>query len=129
MGYIVTIRAVGEGGWGNNGPKLVPPGGHHLGMFARNDMGRGVRKAPVNEVVRGAKYPEFKITEGEQDILNPRGMNVLRSLPAGGTPVLGARKTSHKPNRKYINVRRLLRFLEKSIEEGRQWVVFEPNNE
>lgn len=61
-----------------NGPKLVPPGGHIVGIYARNDQERGVHKAPANEVVRGAEDLEFKVTEGQQDILNPRGVNVLR---------------------------------------------------
>jgi len=112
-----------------NGPKLVPPGGYIVGIYARNDQERGVHKAPANEVVRGAKDLEFNISEGEQDLLNPRGVNVIRSFPVRGIVVWGARTTSRDPHWKYINVRRLLLFLEKSIEEGTQWVVFEPNSE
>jgi phage tail sheath protein FI len=110
-------------------PKLVPPGGHIVGIYARNDQDRGVHRAPANEVVRGAKDLEFKITEGEQYTLNPRGVNVIRTFPAKGILVWGGRTTSSDPDWKYINVRRLLLFLEKSIEEGTQWVVFELNNE
>jgi hypothetical protein len=112
-----------------NRPKLVPPGGHIVGIYARKDQGRGVHTAPANEVVLGAEDLEFKITKEEQDILNPRGVNVIRSFPGRGILVWGARTTSSDPDWKYINVRRLLLFLEKSIEEGMQGVVFEPNND
>jgi len=91
-----------------------------VGIYARNDQERGVHKAPANEVVRGAKDMEFKTTKGEQDILNPRGVNVIRSFPARGIRVWEARTASRDPDWKYINVRRLLFFLEKSIEEGTQ---------
>ncbi|HEC97724.1 MAG TPA: phage tail sheath family protein [Nitrospirae bacterium] len=109
--------------------KLVPPGGHVAGIYARSDMERGVHKAPANEVVKGATALEFQITKGEQDILNPRGVNCIRAFPGRGIRVWGARTLSSNTLWKYINVRRLFIFLEESIEEGTQWVVFEPNNE
>lgn len=112
-----------------NRPKLVPPGGHIVGIYARKDQGRGVHTAPANEVVRGAEDLEFKITKEEQNILNPRGVNVIRSFPGRGILVWGARTISKDPDWKYINVRRFLLFLERSIEKGTQWVVFEPNDE
>jgi phage tail sheath protein FI len=111
------------------GPGQVPPGGYMAGIYARSDQERGVHKAPANEVVRGATDVEFKITKGEQDILNPRGVNCIRAFPARGIRVWGARTTSSDPLWKYINVRRLFLFLEESIDEGTQWVVFEPNDE
>jgi phage tail sheath protein FI len=111
------------------GQFLVPPGGSAAGIYARSDQERGVHKAPANEVIRGATDLEFKITKGEQGILNPRGVNCIRVFPGRGIRVWGARTTSSDPLWKYINVRRLFLFLEESIEEGTQWVVFEPNNE
>ena len=113
----------------------VPPSGHICGIYARNDVGRGVHKAPANEIVKGALgLEEFNgikrvITKGQQDILNPRGVNCIRAFPGRGIRVWGARTTSSDPLWKYINVRRLFLFLEESIEEGTQWVVFEPNDE
>lgn len=107
----------------------IPPGGHVAGIYARSDQERGVHKAPANEVVRGALALEFQITKGEQDLLNPRGVNVIRQFPGRGIRVWGARTTSSDPLWKYINIRRLFLFLEESIDEGTQWVVFEPNNE
>ncbi|MCX9010215.1 MAG: phage tail sheath family protein [Candidatus Methanoperedens sp.] len=109
--------------------KLVPPGGHMAGIYARSDVERGVHKAPANEVVRGAMDLEFQITKGEQGILNPRGVNVIRAFPGRGIRVWGARTLSSDALWKYINVRRLFIFVEESIEEGTQWVVFEPNDE
>ncbi len=109
--------------------RLVPPGGHVAGIYARGDTERGVHKAPANEVVRGAADLEFQITKGEQDVLNPRGVNVIRAFPGRGIRVWGARTLSSDTLWKYINVRRLFLYVEESIEEGTQWVVFEPNDE
>ncbi len=112
-----------------NRDKLIPPGGHIAGIYARSDIERGVFKAPANEIVRGVRALQFSIGKGQQDILNPIGVNVIRSFPGRGIRVWGARTTSSDPLWKYINVRRLFLFLEESIDEGTQWVVFEPNNE
>jgi len=108
---------------------LVPPSGHVAGIYANTDIERGVHKAPANYVVQGATALQFQITKGEQDILNPRGVNCLRVFPGRGLRVWGARTCSSDPLWKYINVRRLLLYIEESIDEGTQWVVFEPNNE
>ena len=98
------------------------------GIWARNDNERGVHKAPANEVVRGALDLEMQITKGEQDLLNPNGINCIRAFPGRGIRVWGARTLSSDPSWRYINVRRLFNFVEKSIEGGTQWVVFEPND-
>ncbi len=108
---------------------LVPPSGHVAGIYAKTDIERGVHKAPANEVVLGATSLQFQITKGEQDILNPRGVNCLRVFPGRGLRVWGARTSSSNPILKYISVRRFLLYIEESIDEGTQWVVFEPNNE
>jgi phage tail sheath protein FI len=113
----------------------VSPSGYMCGIYARSDSERGVHKAPANEVVRGALgLEEFDgvktiITKGQQDILNPKGINCIRAFPGRGIRVWGARTISSDSLWKYINVRRLFLFLEESIDEGTQWVVFEPNDE
>jgi phage tail sheath protein FI len=107
----------------------VPPSGHIVGIYAKTDVERGVFKAPANEVVVGARSVEFQITEHEQGILNPKGVNCIRVFPERGILVWGARTSSSDSSWKYINVRRLFLFLEESIDEGLQWVVFEPNDE
>jgi hypothetical protein len=108
---------------------LVPPGGHVAGIYARSDTERGVHKAPANEVVRGALGLQFDLTTGEQDVLNPRGVNCIRSFRGRGIRVWGARTSSSDPLWRYVNVRRLFLYLEESIDESTQWVVFEPNDE
>jgi phage tail sheath protein FI len=107
---------------------LVPPGGHMAGIWARSDNERGVHKAPANEVVRGAIGLELNVTKGEQDGLNPNGINCIRAFPGRGIRVWGARTLSSDPSWRYLNVRRLFNFVESSIERGTQWVVFEPND-
>jgi phage tail sheath protein FI len=107
---------------------LLPPSGHMAGIWARNDNTRGVHKAPANEVVGGAIDVEFQITKGEQDGLNPAGINCIRAFPGRGIRVWGARTLSSDPAWRYLNVRRLFNMVEKSIDNGTQWVVFEPND-
>lgn len=109
--------------------KLVPPGGHVLGVYARSDTERGVFKAPANEIVRGALDLEQEINDQVQDDLNPKGVNVIRSFPGRGIRVWGARTITSNALWKYVSVRRLFIFLERSIYEGTQWVVFEPNDD
>ncbi len=107
---------------------FVPPSGHMAGIYARVDTERGVHKAPANEVIRGALGVEKRLSKADQDGLNPDGLNVIRQFN-GNTTVWGARTLGGDDNGewKYINVRRLFLFLRESIEEGTQWVVFEPN--
>jgi phage tail sheath protein FI len=111
-----------------NRPIHIPPSGHMAGVWARNDATRGVHKAPANEVVQGAIGLAYQTTKGEQDTLNPIGVNCIRGFPGRGIRVWGARTLTSNPSWRYINVRRLFNFVEKSIEGGTQWVVFEPND-
>jgi phage tail sheath protein FI len=113
---------------GNGKPLLVPPSGHVAGVYARSDTERGVHKAPANEVVRGALGLATQVTKEEQDVLNPVGINCIRAFPGRGIRIWGARTVSSDPAWRYINVRRLFNFVEESIEQGTQWVVFEPND-
>jgi phage tail sheath protein FI len=107
---------------------FMPPCGHMAGIWARTDDTRGVHKAPANEVVRGAISLELQLTRAEHDQLNPVGINCIRSFPGRGIRVWGARTISSDPEWRYLNVRRLFNFVEESILEGTQWVVFEPND-
>ncbi|MCX4533845.1 phage tail sheath subtilisin-like domain-containing protein [Streptomyces sp. NBC_01669] len=109
--------------------QLVPPSGHIAGVWARNDESRGVHKAPANEVVRGAVALQTQLTKGEHDLLNPIGLNCIRSFPGRGIRVWGARTLASDPAWRYLNVRRLFNYLEESILAGTQWVVFEPNDD
>jgi phage tail sheath protein FI len=119
---------------------LVPPIGHVAGIFARTDIDRGVHKAPANEVVRGIitrdlsgnnKPLQVTLNKQKQDILNPKGVNVIRDFRSDQRDirVWGARTMSSDPMWKYVNVRRLFIFVEQSLDRGTQWSVFEPNYE
>lgn len=106
-----------------------PPSGHLAGIYARNDIDRGVHKSPANEVIRLALGYEFLLNKAQQEVLNPEGINCLRFFEGRGYRVWGARTTSSDPEWKYLNVRRYFAFLERSIEKGTQWVVFENNGD
>ena len=114
----------------SNGKTIpVPPCGHVAGIYARTDNTVGVWKAPANEVVRNITDVEIPFTKGEQDVLNPIGVNLIRDLTPRSIRVWGARTLTSDQEWKYVNVRRLFIFLEHSIDIGTQWVVFEPNSE
>ena len=106
----------------------MPPSGHMAGIYSRVDNERGVHKAPANVVIRGAADVESRLSKADHDGLNPDGINVIRAFD-GNITVWGARTLGGDANTewKYINVRRLFLFLRESIDEGTQWVVFEPN--
>ena len=108
---------------------FIPPSGHVAGVWARSDESRGVHKAPANEVLRGVSTLQMQVTTKEQEHLNPAGVNCLRAFPGRGLRVWGARTMSSDPAWRYLNVRRLFNYLEESILEGTQWVVFEPNDD
>jgi len=107
----------------------VPPSGHIAGIYARVDTQRGVHKAPANEIVLGALGLKQNLSKNQQDGLNPQGINCIRNLN-GNIRVWGARTIGGDANGefKYINVRRLFNYLKKSIDQGTQWTVFEPNS-
>lgn len=108
--------------------RFIPPSGHIAGVWARNDNERGVHKAPANEIVRGAVELQTQLTRTEQELLNPIGVNAIRSFPGRGVRVWGARTLSSDPAWRYVNVRRLFNYLEKSILTATQFAVFEPND-
>ncbi|MCH9683296.1 MAG: phage tail sheath subtilisin-like domain-containing protein [Deltaproteobacteria bacterium] len=106
---------------------MLPPSGFVTGIYARNDITRGVHKAPANEIVRGLTRFETNINKPRQDVLNPEGINALRFFEGRGHRVWGARTMTSDQEWKYVNVRRLFNFIEHSIDKSTQWAVFEPN--
>jgi len=106
---------------------LIPPSGSVAGIYARNDVDHGVHKTPANEVVRQAIGFEFLLNKAQQDVLNPEGVNCFRFFEGRGYRLWGGRTVSSDPEWKYVNVRRYFLYLERSIELGTQWVVFENN--
>lgn len=108
----------------------IPPGGHVAGIYARVDVERGVHEAPAGKAVNGVLELAFHVTDRTQNGLNTRGVNLIRAFPSRGIRVWGARTLSSSNSEwKYVSVRRLLIFLERSIREGLQWAVFEPNDD
>ncbi len=107
----------------------LPPSGFIAGIYARNDINRAVYKAPANEVINLALGFEQLINKSKQDILNPESINCLRFFEGRGMLVWGARLISSDPEWKYVNLRRYFAYLERSIDRGTQWAVFEPNGE
>lgn len=112
-------------------PKAVPPSGAVAGTYSSTDETRGVHKAPAGTGdghLASVVSVESQITKGEQDVLNPLGINAIRSFPQAGVVIWGARTLSANPEWRYVNVRRLMLFIEESLDEGTQFVVFEPND-
>jgi hypothetical protein len=111
------------------GRLYVPPSGHIAGIYARTDEERGVHKAPANSAILGALNVKYYISKQKQALLNPQGVNCIRNMN-GNITVWGARTIGGDKNSewKYVNVRRFFLFLSESIDEGTQWVVFEPND-
>jgi len=107
----------------------LPPSGFVAGIYARNDSERAVYKAPANEVVRGSIGFETLLNAAQQEVLNPEGINCFRYFEGRGYRLWGARTISSDPEWKYVNLRRYFAYLERSIDKGTQWAVFEPNGE
>ena len=105
----------------------LPPSGFVAGIYARNDINRAVYKAPANEVVNLAIGFEQFLNKSQQDVLNPEGINCFRFFEGRGMRLWGARTISSDPEWKYVNLRRYFAYLERSIDKGTQWAVFEPN--
>jgi hypothetical protein len=114
-------------------PLMVPPCGHMMGIWCRTDESRGVFKAPANETPRGVIGLAYDTNMREQELLNPMGINCIRNFANynRGYKVWGARTLVEPDNVqwRYISVRRLISYIEKSIELGTQWAVFEPNDQ
>jgi phage tail sheath protein FI len=105
----------------------LPPSGFVAGIYARNDVNRAVYKAPANEVVNLAIGFETLLNKSQQDVLNPEGINCFRFFEGRGYRLWGARTVSSDPEWKYVNLRRYFAYLERSLDKGTQWAVFEPN--
>ncbi|PYS98603.1 MAG: phage tail sheath family protein [Acidobacteria bacterium] len=111
--------------------KTLPPSGAAVGSYSAADVRVGVHKAPAGTedgFLNSAVNVERVITKGEQDTLNPEGVNVIRKFPDAGVVIWGARTVSNDAEWRYINVRRLFIYLEESILKGTQGLVFEPND-
>jgi phage tail sheath protein FI len=127
--YYPWIKVDNPIGVNGNSEVLVPPSGHIAGVWARTDETRGVWKAPANDTIRGLLDVERTVTHNEQSLLNPIGINCIRPFGTRGVRIWGARTLSSDTDWTYVNVRRLFNMVEKTIHDGTQWVVFEPNDQ
>jgi len=123
--WVKVENPIGEGG---DSEVLIPPSGHIAGVWARTDDTRGVWKAPANDTMRGVLDIERNVTQNEQSLLNPIGINCIRPFGTRGIRIWGARTLASDTDWNYINVRRLFNMVEATILEGTQWAVFEPND-
>ena len=126
--YYPWIKVENPTGQNGSSEVLIPPSGHVAGVWARTDETRGVWKAPANDTIRGVLDVERSITQNEQSILNPIGINAIRPFGTRGIRIWGARTLASDTDWRYINVRRLFNMIETTILEGTQWAVFEPND-
>jgi phage tail sheath protein FI len=126
--YYPWVKVENPIGVNGNAEVFIPPSGHIAGLWARTDETRGVWKAPANDTLRGVLDIEREITQNEQGLLNPIGINCIRPFGTRGIRVWGARTLSSDSDWRYINVRRLFNMIETTILEGTQYAVFEPND-
>jgi len=126
--YYPWIKVENPTGSNGNAEILIPPSGHVAGLWARTDETRGVWKAPANDTLRGVLDVERNVTQNEQGLINPIGINAIRPFGTRGIRVWGARTLASDTDWQYLNVRRLFNMVESTILEGTQWAVFEPND-
>lgn len=126
--YYPWIKVDNPIGVNGNSEVFIPPSGHVAGVWARTDSTRGVWKAPANDTMRGVLDIERSITQNEQSLLNPVGINCIRPFGTRGIRIWGARTLASDTDWRYINVRRLFNMIEATILEGTQYAVFEPND-
>lgn len=126
--YYPWISVDNPGATNGDATALIPPSGHVAGVWARTDESRGVWKAPANDTIRGVLDVERAVTQNEQSVLNPIGINCIRPFGTRGIRVWGARTLSSDTDWTYLNVRRLFNMVEATIMDGTQWAVFEPND-
>ncbi|WP_162314067.1 phage tail sheath family protein [Pseudoxanthomonas yeongjuensis] len=107
----------------------LPPGGFLCGIHVRTAIEQGIHKPPANSAIRGALDFETRLSELQQDVLNPEGINCLRAFDGRGLRVWGARTMGSDPEWKYINIRRYSDYLQRSLERGTRWAAFERNDE
>jgi phage tail sheath protein FI len=108
--------------------RSIPPSGAVAGVYARSDRLYGVHKPPANEILQGALNVRFLVDEVIHGELNDAGVNVVRPFSGRGIRVYGARTTSSDTLWRYVSVRRLISMIEKALDKGSQWTIFEPNS-
>ncbi|MFN7545833.1 MAG: phage tail sheath family protein [Acidobacteriota bacterium] len=108
----------------------VPPCGHAAGLYARTDLAKGVHHPPANGELKYAASPEIELSDEEHGLLNQVGVNGIRNFPGRGIRIWGARSlaSNNSDPWQFIHARRLMSFIQHSVELAMQWTVFEPND-
>jgi phage tail sheath protein FI len=126
------LQKRGDPGSSDPATAFISPVGHVAGVYARVDANRGVHKAPASEQIMGAIGVQVPLTDGDQEALNPAGVNAIRVF--GGTATIWGARTLQDPSDAafdsdylYVSTRRLVNFVETSLKNGLRWAVFEPN--
>lgn len=114
-----------------NSLRTVPACGHVMGVYARIIEERGVHKAPagVDAVVRGFVATEYTLTKGDVDVLNPVGVVCIMARPNAGIVIWGARALTSDSSMRYVSDVLLNYNIKRSLYNGTQYAVFEPNTE
>jgi phage tail sheath protein FI len=110
----------------------APPSGHVAGLYARTDLEIGVQHPPANGELRFVSAVDREVPDEVHANLNESGINVLRRFPGRGIRVWGARSLARQEGAidpwRYIHARRLMSYIQRSVELAMQWTVFEPND-
>lgn len=107
--------------------KPMPPSGHVAGIYARCDKAEGVFRAPANELLQGVVDLQLFLQQADIGTLNNEGINCLQIFTQRGIRVWGARTAASDPLLRYVNVRRTVSAISRSLQQGLQWTVFENN--
>jgi phage tail sheath protein FI len=125
--YSPWVRVLDPlGGSGSDPLRAVPPSGHVAGVAGRVDAQRGPAEAPANQRLAWVQELDCDVSASEQSVLDPAGISCLRALPGRGLMVYGARTLSSEGNLRYLNVRRLLLAIRRTLRAELQWAAFEP---
>ncbi|HEY4943555.1 MAG TPA: phage tail sheath C-terminal domain-containing protein [Rhizomicrobium sp.] len=126
--YFPWIEMLDALGGSRSDTIIVPPSGHVAGLIAATDLRIGVHKAPANIPLLMAEGAAFALDDAKHGLLNLDGINVIRSVSGRGLRVAGARTLSSNSDFRFLNVRRLMLTIERSLESSLQWAVFEGND-
>lgn len=108
--------------------RRVPACGHVAGQYAGQDLSAGVHHAPANRQLQWVRNVSVDVGAASHGVLNPEGINAIRTDASRGIRILGARTMSSDPDWRYVNVLRLFMMVMEAIQDALQWVVFESND-
>lgn len=126
--FAPWLRLPSTDAGGNGGIIPCPPSGHICGAFAAAELEVGIHRSGANLPMRHVEGVMLEIDEASQGLLNPAGINVIRSFPGRGVRLYGTRTLSSDPEWRYLTARRVVDAIEKSLERGLHWMMFEPNS-